>query len=131
MKVQEGEFLFLYNSNKLQDKEAKGYAMSIDKLKMNEKDLHQTHLTPKQVAEIAALLNLSIKDLYQEQPSSSQQQYNDEELVELLAHDPTRMITPIIISNNKSFIVESPYDLIREKLETHEIKSNYANRSES
>ncbi len=47
MMIRKGEYLFLYNSNRIEDKAALGYALAIEKVKLNERDIHKDHLTPK------------------------------------------------------------------------------------
>ncbi|MEQ8471673.1 MAG: hypothetical protein RIC35_10825 [Marinoscillum sp.] len=116
MMVSEGEYLFIYNSNMIQDKTARGYALSIDHIKLNERDIHKDHLTPMQIAEIADMLKVSISDLYKQSQSSSHEHYTDDELVRILSYDPTKLKTPIILSPEVSFIVGSSYELIKEQL---------------
>ncbi len=122
MKISEGEYLFIYNSNMIQDKTAKGYALSIDHVKINEKDIHKDHLTPKQIVEIADSLNVAIKDLYRDRAATAYEQFTDEELIRVLSVDPSKMKTPIILSSDKSFIVGSSYELMKEQLTIHESK---------
>ncbi|REE05718.1 hypothetical protein C7460_101236 [Marinoscillum furvescens DSM 4134] len=128
--LSEGEFLFIYNSNQLEDKRARGYAITIDKLKINEIDIHKDHLTPKQIAEIADILDVSIGDLYREGSRSAYEQFTDEELIKVLAQDASKMRTPIVLSKEASFFVGSSFELIKEKLETYEIQEEHANKSE-
>lgn len=122
MMVKEGEYLFIYNSNMIQDKTARGYALSLDHIKLNERDIHKDHLTPKQVAEIASQLDVPISELYRASQSSSYEQFTDDELIRVLSYDPTKMKTPIILSPNVSFIIGSSYELIKEQLGTHDHK---------
>lgn len=128
--ISEGEFVFIYNSNQLDDKRARGYAITIDKLKINDIDIHKDHLTPKQIAQIAETLNVNIGELYRERSRSAYEQFSDEELIKVLAQDPSKMRTPIVLSKEASFFVGSSFELIKEKLETHEIKDELANQSE-
>lgn len=120
--VREGEYLFIYNSNMMEDKKARGYAITIDHVKLNERDVHKDHLTPTQIAEIADMLNVPISDLYTESQSTSHEHYTDGELVRILSQDPSKLKTPIILSTNNSFIVGSSYELIKEQLGTHDTK---------
>ena len=122
MRISEGEYLFIYNSNMIQDKTAKGYALSIDHVKINEKDIHKDHLTPKQIVEIADQLDVSIKELYKDRAATAYEQFTDDELVRVLSMDPSKMKTPIILSSDHSFIVGSSYDLMKEQLTINEPK---------
>ncbi|WP_421871928.1 arsenate reductase family protein [Marinoscillum sp.] len=122
MQISEGEYLFIYNSNMIQDKTAKGYALSIKHVKINEKDIHKDHLTPKQIAEIANHLDISIKELYREKSATAYEQFTDDELIRVLSIDPSKMKTPIIVSPKHSFIVGSSYELIKEELSVNETK---------
>lgn len=120
MHISQGEYLFIYNSNMIQDKTAKGYILSVNHVKINEKDIHKDHLTPKQIVEIADNLNVPIKELYKESAVSAYEQFTDDELIRVLSHDPSKMKTPIIISKDHSFIVGSSYELIKEELSINE-----------
>jgi len=106
----------------IQDKTAKGYALSIDHVKINEKDIHKDHLTPKQIVEIADQLDVSIKELYKDRAATAYEQFTDDELVRVLSMDPSKMKTPIILSSDHSFIVGSSYDLMKEQLTINEPK---------
>ena len=88
MQINKGEYLFIYNSNMIQDKTAKGYILSIDHLKINERDVHKDHLTPKQVVEIAQYLNIPIKELFKKSAVSAYEQYADDDLIQILSFDP-------------------------------------------
>ncbi|MBR07791.1 MAG: hypothetical protein CMP48_08890 [Rickettsiales bacterium] len=120
MQINKGEYLFIYNSNMIQDKTAKGYILSIDHVKINERDVHKDHLTPKQVVEIAQYLNIPIKELFKKSAVSAYEQYADDDLIQILSFDPSKMKTPIILSSEHSFIVGSSYELIKEELSIHE-----------
>lgn len=119
MNTSNREYLFIYNSNMIQDKTAKGYILSVNHVKINEKDIHKNHLTPKQIVDIANKLDVPIKELYKEKSVSAYEQYTDEDLIRVLSHDPSKMKTPIILSDEHSFIVGSSYELIKEEL-SHE-----------
>lgn len=129
MEVAEGEYLFLFNSNRIEDRVARGYAKAIQKV--NERDIHKDHLTPRQIARVAEMLDVPISDLYQEKGGSTYEQFRDDELIRVLAYDPSKMKTPIILSKGNSFFVGSSYELIKEKIEINEITNAHANRSES
>jgi len=111
MMIKDEEILFLYNSNRIEDRASLGYALSLDNL--NERDVHKDHLTPKQVAETAELLDLTIADLYFKGKHEAER-YSDDELIQLLANDPSKMKTPIVLKKDNSFILSSSYDLIKE-----------------
>lgn len=129
--VADGEYLFLYNSNQIEDKKALGYVLALETVAVNERDIHKDHLTPMQIAEIAEALDVSISDLYIDKLDSTFEQFTDDDLVRVLAKDPTKMKTPIILSTKTSFFVSSSYELIKEKLEVNGINESMANRSES
>lgn len=116
MMITEGEYLFIYNSNKLEDKTAKAYALSIKAVSINERDIHKDHLTEQQIAEVAQLLQVEISELYDAKELASYEKLSDADLIKLLSNDPSKMKTPIILSKEKSFFVESSYELIKEQL---------------
>lgn len=131
MMIRKEEYLFLYNSNQIEDKVALGHALAFKEKKLNQRDIHKDHLTPKQVVDVANLLNLSAKDLLLENIRATLDQFSEDDLIRLMADDPSKMKTPIILSLDNSFIVSSSYELIKEKLETYENSKNVANCSAS
>lgn len=116
MTVNEGEYLFIYNSNSINDKRTKSYVISLDEVKVNERDIYKDPLTPTQIAEVAGMLNVAIKDLYNEDGDSAGA-FTEDEILRILTKDPQKMKTPIILSKEKCFFVDSSYDLIKENVQ--------------
>ncbi len=81
--------------------------------------------------DVTNALNISVKDLLLENLRATLEQFSDDDLIRVMANDPSKMKTPIILSFDHSFIVSSSYELIKEKIDTYEISKNVANNSES
>lgn len=125
MDLREDEYLLLYKGDVYEDKQAHGYAIAIERVKINEWDIQKNPLTRLQVKEVADHLGVPVADLYDPADSSNPGDYDEDELLKILSHDPSQMKTPIILSKEKSFFVASPYDLVYEKLATRQVKASH------
>lgn len=125
MELSDDEFLLLYKGEIHEDKKARGYAIAIERVKINERDVLKNPLTPLQVKEVADHLGVEVAELYDPTDSNHPGDYSEGELIKIIAHDPMQMKTPIILSKNRSFFVDSPYDLVYEKLATREVKRSH------
>lgn len=118
MRPNEGEYLFIYNSNSITDRRAKSYISAMDEVKVNQRDIYKDPLTPTQIAEVAQLLNVPIRELYSEDGDSSNA-YSEDELVFMMAKKPEKLTTPIVLCHQNSFIVGSTYELIKENVQPY------------
>lgn len=125
MELSEDEYLLLYKDGIHADKKLRGYALALDKIKINEWDILSRPLTKLQVKEVADILGVEVAELYDPSDPRSPGDYGDEELLKIIANDPMQMRTPIILSEGTSFIVKSPYDLVYDKLETGTVKREH------
>lgn len=109
------EIKFLYNSNKKDDREAYGYAKSLNKHKINELDVARTKLTQTQISELALKLNVPIRELFDEKSSYYRdniagKDLEDDDLLTVLKAEVDCLKTPIMISEKKAIFLESKYD---------------------
>jgi|SRR5690606_24514117 len=109
------EIKFLYNSNKKDDREAYGYAKSLNKHKINELDIARTKLTPTQISELALKLNVPIIELFDEKSSYYRdniagKDLEDDDLLTVLKAEADCFKTPIMVSEKKAVFLESKYD---------------------
>jgi arsenate reductase-like glutaredoxin family protein len=109
------EIKFLYNSGKKDDREAYGYALSLNKHKINELDVARTQLTSTQLSELAQKLNIPIIELFDEKSSYyrdnvSGKDIDENGLLTILKAEVVCLKTPIMIYENKAVFLESKYD---------------------
>lgn len=113
--MKKNEIKFLYNSTKKNDREAYGYAVSLNKHKINELDVSKTGITPTQLAELAQKLNVPIIELFDKNSSYYRDNIADKDLEEddlltILKGEPDSLKTPIMISADKAVFLESKFD---------------------
>jgi arsenate reductase-like glutaredoxin family protein len=113
--MKKNEIKFLYNSTKKDDREAYGYAVSLNKHKINELDITKTKLTPTQLAELAQKLNVSIIELFDENSSYYRdniagKDLEEDDLLTILKEESGSLKTPIMISSEKAVFLGSKYD---------------------
>lgn len=113
--MKKNEIKFLYNSTKKNDREAYGYAVSLDKYKINELDVSKTKLTSTQLAELAQKLNVPIIELFDKNSSYYRDNIAGKDLEEgdlltVLKEECDSLKTPIMVSAEKAAFLESKYD---------------------
>lgn len=121
LELHSGEYLLIYKDGIHEDKKVKGYVHAMDRIKVNEWDILNKPLSPTQIKEVATLIGVEVSKLYDPANPNKPGDYGEDELVRILANDPMQMRTPIILSKEKSFIVDSPYDMVYDKLATNEV----------
>jgi arsenate reductase-like glutaredoxin family protein len=112
------EIKFLYNSNKMSDKEAYGYVLTLHRHVINELDLAHNDLTPTQVKELATKLNKRIIDLFDKDSDYFKnniqgKDIEETDLLTVLIREKSAMKTPIFISEEIAEVVEFPRDTIK------------------
>lgn len=125
MELSQGEYLLIYKDGIHEDKKVRGYALAMDRIKVNEWDIMSNPLTQSQIKEVADLIGVEVAKLYDPADARNPGDYDEEQLLKIMANDPSQMRTPIILSKEKSFIVDSPYDLVYDKLATHTVKRDH------
>lgn len=130
------EITFIYNSIQIKEREAFGYAKSLDQHYINAIDLDKETLTERQWAEMATKLNIDVKDLIDEnndyyQDALKGADFDDNDLLNLMKQHPQIIKTPIIDSAHYTRFIKSPYDFNEMDLAFKEIQKHLANKGES
>lgn len=130
------EFKFIYDSNQIKEREAYGYAKSLDQHFINAIDLSKETLTERQWAEIAQKLNVTIQELIDEnndyyQDELKGKEFDEHDLLRLIKDHPQIIKTPIIDSEKHAKFIKSPYDFNEMDMAFNEIKKHLANKGES
>src|SRR5690606_31775501 len=113
--MKKNEIRFLYNSSKKDDREAYGYALSLNKHKINELDITKNKLTSTQLAELAQKLNVPIIDLFDKRSSFFRDNVagndmGEEDLLTILKEETDCLKTPIMVYADKAVVLDSKYD---------------------
>lgn len=113
--MQKNEVKFLYNSSKKQDRVAYGYAMALNKHKINELDVAKTPLTSTQISQLAQTLHVPIIQLFDENAAGYRdnvkgKDMDDHDLLTILKEEPDNLRTPIMVFREKAIFLESEYD---------------------
>ncbi|UII24124.1 arsenate reductase family protein [Fulvivirga ligni] len=135
MKAEEKEILFIYNSEKQEDRKAFGYADSIDGFALNDKDVNKVKITETQLAEIADDMGVAVVQLVDENSEYYMNELkgksiNDSELTTILSKNPQAIKTPIAYLGKKAFFVDSAYSFVKQGIEIEGVKSEKGNAFE-
>lgn len=130
------EIKFIYNSTQIKEREAYGYAKSLDQHYINAIDLDKEVITERQWAELAKKLKVAVKDLIDENNDYYQDElegkdFDDNDLLHIMKDHPQIIKTPIIDSPKYARFIKSPYDFNEMDLAFEEIKKHLANKGES
>ena len=125
---QPNEITLIYHSEKADDRKALGYADSISAFAVKTLDLRREPLTETQLAEVADKLGVSIRGLidvtYSDRVDGTKiQEMSDADILNLLAHEPILIGTPILIVGKKAFRYDSSYQLISENGRTSGVEN--------
>ncbi|MEX2569168.1 MAG: hypothetical protein WD431_24705 [Cyclobacteriaceae bacterium] len=125
------EIKFLYNGNKLEDKEAYAYALTLHKHVINELDVSKNDMTPTQVSELAKKLDKRIIDLFDKKSEYFRdniqgKSIEESDLLTLLIKEKSALRTPILISEDKAVVLEYPRDTIKMDMVFNEIRAKGA-----
>src|SRR5690606_28015561 len=94
---------------------AYGYALSLNKHKINELDVARTKMTSTQISELAQKLNVPIIELFDEKSSFYRDKVagrdmDDNDLLTILKEEVDCLKTPIMVYADKAVFLESKYD---------------------
>ncbi len=124
--LEKNEIKFLYNGNKMEDKEAYAYILTLHKHVINELDVSKNDMTPTQLSELAKKLNKRIIDLFDKDSDYFKENIQGKNIVEsdlltLLIKEKSALKTPIIISEEKAEVLAYPRDTIKMDMVFNEI----------
>jgi arsenate reductase-like glutaredoxin family protein len=131
------EITILFNSNKEDDKKARGYAEALPGYVIKTLDLAREPITETQIAEIANKMGVRVEELVD--PS-----YDDHigvhregvklvgpaDLLTMMAQDTMLLHTPILIVGKRAFKYGSGYNIIKEDLVVGVGNNKHANIEE-
>jgi len=118
MKVAVKEILIIYNSDKLKDRKALGYAQGQKNKKIKTINVQKDQLSETQLRRIAMELGIELEDLVDKQSSIYKKYFSDADLVgsnimKALQKYPTMIKSPIVLYDKGGEFIESSYDFIR------------------
>jgi len=132
-----GELTLIYNSDKEDDKKARGYVESLQGFKIKTVDLAVESITETQLAETADKLNLGIEELmdptYDDHISvhtEGLKLMDRQSLLTLMTHDRKLIATPIAIIGKHAYRFGTGYDFIKQKMAQEVAGLEKANREE-
>jgi len=136
MKPQENEILLIYNGRKSLDAKVLGYASSIQKFTVNERNLDKNPLTETQLTQIANHMGLQVLDLIDKTSDAylneiKDQRFSNEEMMKIVKRHPDILKTPIAMLNGTVFFVHSAHDFVNKGIEIEGVKSKSGNSSET
>ena len=135
MKAEEKEILFIYNSEKQEDRKARGYAETVDGYALNDKDVSKVKITETQIAEIADDMGVTVVQLVDENSEYYMNELKDKSiddsaLTTILSKNPEALKTPIAYLGKKAFFVDSAYSFVKQGIEIEGVKSDKGNAFE-
>lgn len=112
------EIKFLYNGNKLEDREAYAYVLTLHNHVINELDLSKNDMTPTQFLELANKLDKRVIDLFDKdsdyfKANIQGKDIEETDLLTLLIKEKSALKTPILISEENAEVLEYPRDTIK------------------
>jgi len=132
-----GELTLIYNSDKQDDRKARGYVESWTGFKIKTLDLSKEKITETQLAEVADKMNVGIEELldptYDDHVSVHKEglKFMDRQsLLTLMVHDPKLISTPIAIIGKNAYKFGSGYAFIKDKMAQEVAGLTSANREE-
>jgi arsenate reductase-like glutaredoxin family protein len=131
------EITLIYNSDKSDDKKARGYLESIQGYCIKTFDLAKERITETQLAQLAEKMNAAIEDLIDPTYDDHIGVHREglklierEQMLTLMRNDPKLIRTPLLVIGKKVFKFGTGYDFIKADMvrDVSGIKS--ANREE-
>lgn len=111
------QITLFYNSNSVRAKQTLALAEA-EGLPILEVDILKTKLTGTQILELAAKLNLEVKDLVNQNHSSYSEKFehhdfSEEDWIKMIKNNPEIMKQPIAIRGEITILVDTPTDIIK------------------
>ncbi len=112
LQLNDKEYLFVFDSTKLQDREAAGYVRALSH-KINERDVSKDMFTETQLVAVKNMLGIDLIELIDS--DTNEKNLNQDEILKVLKNNPNLLRTPFILSRSKCFLIDSPLNLIKEQ----------------
>lgn len=132
-----GELTLIFNSDKHDDKKARGYVEALQGFKVKTLDLARERITETQLAEIANMMKCQIEELidstYDDHISVHKEGLNmmdRQSMLTLMVHDTKLIATPIAIIGKQAYKFGSGYGFLKEKMVQEVAGLRSANREE-
>lgn len=134
---EEGELTLIYNSDKSDDKKARGYVEALQGFKVKTLDLARDKITETQLAEVADKMKVGIEELIDPTHDDHISVHKEglklmdrHSMLTLMVNDPKLIATPIAIIGKQAYKFGSGYAFIKEKMVQEVAGLNSANREE-
>lgn len=121
MKAIKNEIKLIYNSSRMEEKRAVGYAEALKDHKLQTIDVTKEHITETQLVELAQQLGVGIHDLVDTHSALYKDNYEnkdfeDAELVRVLSQNLEMLKTPIALKEGEASFVTASYDFIKQDM---------------
>ncbi len=119
----QGELTLVFNSEKPDDRKARGYVESLPSVVIKTLDLSKEAITETQLAQLSDKLGIPVTEMvdptYDDTGNAGNKvrvlkEMEGQELLILLAHNTRLLATPILIVGNKAYKFASSYELINQ-----------------
>ena len=113
----DNEIKFLYNSEKIGDRETYAYISAAHEHVINELDVSKNDLTPTQISELANKLGVRIIDLFDKnsdyfKDNIEGKDLEETDLLNILIREKSALVTPIAITKEGAKIIDSSSEAI-------------------
>jgi|SRR5690606_8338917 arsenate reductase len=134
MDITDNEILLIYNSEKLSDRKALGYAKSLRGYKVKERDIVRDALTETQLKEVANRLGVLPNELVDRESDVYRDKFRDvnvseNDLLIALKNEPDLLRTPIALYADHAEFV-GPYTFVKRGMASPDITSDNVNPGE-
>ncbi|MFO7258626.1 MAG: hypothetical protein DIU61_013070 [Bacteroidota bacterium] len=134
MDITDNEMLLIYNSEKLSDRKALGYAKSLRGYIVKERDIARDALTETQLKEVANRLGVPPTEMIDRESDVYQDRFRDanvseNDLLIALKNEPDLLRTPIAVYADTAEFVD-PYTFVKRGMASPDITSSNANPGE-
>lgn len=134
MNITDNEMLLIYNSEKLSDRKALGYAKSLREYSVKERDISRDALTETQLKEVANRLGVTPTELIDRESDVFQDKFrsasvSENDLLIALKNEPELLRTPIALYAERAEFVD-PYAFVKRGMAPPDITSSNANPGE-
>lgn len=134
--IKENEVLLIYDSDEINDKEARVYVHSFKNHKVKDMDINRESLTEQQFAELSRRLGVHPSELLDKQSEFYKNhmegtELSKDDIFKMLKNNPKLLKTPIIVYHDRAEIVGSQYNLIKDDMATKDISLGNYKQEES
>lgn len=130
MRVKNHEILYLYNSNLLFDRQNLGYLLALKDHVVKDLDVNEESVTERQLKNIAYKLNVNVDEMIDKRSMEyrsmmKNKDFEEEDVLRTIKHNPNLLRTPIAIYSDKAFFVNSAYDFVNHDMAMSGVTPNH------